>query len=191
MRLFSSLYRRALQWSVHPHAPIYLGGISFAEASFFPLPPDVMLVPMSLAKPEKAWGYAQLTVITSVLGALLGYGLGYWFFDWIHPTLISLGYEPTYLRASQWFHQWGFWALLLAAFSPIPFKVFTLAAGAIKMPLFPFLIGATLGRVLRFYLVVGLTKRLGPPIAPYMEKYIDRIGWLVVVLALLVYWIVK
>ena len=133
MRLFSPLYTRVMQWSRHPHAPRYLAGLSFAESSFFPIPPDVMLAPMSLAKPAAAWRLALLTTIASVLGGLAGYLIGWLAFDLVEPWLRDLGYWDKYLRAQSWFDEWGFWAIFIAGFSPIPYKVFTITAGVIQM----------------------------------------------------------
>src|SRR5258708_7202868 len=96
MRLFSSLYKKMIQWSQHQHAPRYLGAVSFLESSFFPIPTDVMLAPMVLAKPDQAWVYAGITTITAILGAAFGYVIGMYFFDWISPALAYFGYMPAY-----------------------------------------------------------------------------------------------
>ncbi|MEJ2395819.1 MAG: DedA family protein, partial [Candidatus Thiodiazotropha sp.] len=142
MRLFSSLYSRTMQWSRHPHAPRYLAGLSFAESSFFPIPPDVMLAPMSLASPKRAWYFAALTTLASVLGGMLGYVIGHFAFDLIQPYLHEWGYWQAYQRTQLWFDEWGFWAIFLAGFSPIPYKVFTITAGVISMALLPFLLAS-------------------------------------------------
>ena len=99
---------------------LYLSGLSFAESSFFPIPPDVMLAPMSMAQPGRAWRYAALTTLASVLGGLLGYLIGYYAFDLIQPWLQESHYWSKYLVAREWFEEWGFWAILVAGFSPIP-----------------------------------------------------------------------
>ncbi|MCK7471171.1 MAG: DedA family protein [Desulfomicrobium escambiense] len=132
MRLFSPLYRRAMTWSRHRHAPWYLGGLSFAESSFFPIPPDVMLAPMCLARPERAWQLAWLTTLASVAGGLAGYAIGYFAFDAIEPWLRESRYWAPYQLAVEWFHEWGFWAVFVAGFSPIPYKAFTIAAGVLS-----------------------------------------------------------
>ena len=99
MRLFSSLYERVMRWSRHPHAPRYLAVLSFAESSFFPIPPDVMLAPMALANPARAWRLAALTTAASVIGGLAGYLIGLFAFDMVEPLLHSAGYFPKYLQA--------------------------------------------------------------------------------------------
>ena len=103
-----------MDWAKHRHAPWYLGALSFAESSFFPIPPDVMLMPMALAKPQRAWQLALLTTVTSVLGGLLGYIIGLFLFQTIEPFLHELGYWEKYLLAKDWFDKWGFWAVFLA-----------------------------------------------------------------------------
>ena len=151
--IFTALYNRTMLWAQHRQAPWYLGALSFAESSFFPIPPDVMLAPMALATPKRAWQFALITTITSVLGGLLGYGIGLFLFQTVEPFLHQWGYWDKYLLAVEWFEQWGFWAIFLAGFSPIPYKIFTISAGAIAMALGPFIIASCIGRGARFFLV--------------------------------------
>lgn len=180
MRIFSPLYRRAMVWARHPHAPWYLGGLSFAESSFFPVPPDVMLAPMSLAKPNRAWWFAFLTTVTSVLGGLLGYVIGLLAFESIEPLIASAGYTDKYLLAREWFDAWGFWAIFLAGFSPIPYKLFTITAGVIAMSLAPFLIASLIGRGARFFLVAALMAWGGERMEARLHQWVDWLGWLLV-----------
>jgi len=185
MRLFSPLYARAMQWARHRHAPVYLGTMSFAESSFFPVPPDVMLAPMCLAQPERAWRFALLTTITSVAGGLAGYAIGYFAFESLAPWLQTTKYWASYQTAVQWFSDYGFWAVFIAGFSPIPYKVFTIAAGALSMALLPFTLASIIGRGARFYLVAGLMKWGGERMEAALHRYVDRIGWATVALAAL------
>lgn len=187
MKFFSSLYARTMEWSRHPHAPRYLAGLSFAESSFFPIPPDVMLAPMSLAKPNRAWFFAALTTLASVLGGLLGYGIGLFAFDMIEPWLHDWGYWPAYEQAKGWFDEWGFWAIFLAGFSPIPYKIFTITAGVISMALLPFILASVIGRGARFFLVAGLMAWGGERMERVLHRYVDLLGWMMVVLFLLVF----
>ncbi|WP_428603213.1 YqaA family protein [Sedimenticola sp.] len=190
MRLFSKLYARVLQWSRHRHAPRFLAGLSFAESSFFPVPPDIMLAPMTLANPGKAWKFATLTTIASVLGGLLGYLIGLFAFELVEPLLKGAGYFPKYLQVREWFTEWGFWAIFLAGFSPIPYKLFTISAGVISMALLPFILASVIGRGARFFLVAGLMAWGGERMEESLHKYIDRIGWITVLLiALVVIWV--
>ena len=182
MRLFSSLYERVMRWSRHRHAHHYLAALSFAESSFFPIPPDVVLAPMVLAAPDRAWRLAALTTMFSVLGGALGYLIGYFAFDLVEPLLREAGYYPKYLQVREWFDRWGFWAIFLAGFSPIPYKVFTISAGVIAMSLFPFFLASGIGRGARFFLVAALVRQGGPEMETNLRRYIDRIGWITVIL---------
>ena len=182
MRLFSPLYARAMQWARHRHAPIYLGTMSFAESSFFPVPPDVMLAPMCLARPERAWRFALITTLTSVAGGLAGYAIGYFAFEAIAPWLQTTKYWASYQTAVQWFNDYGFWAVFIAGFSPIPYKVFTIAAGALSMALTPFILASLIGRGARFFLVAGLMKWGGARMEAALGRYVDRLGWATVAL---------
>ena len=168
--------------SRHPHAVWYLGGLSFAESSFFPIPPDVMLAPMSLAQPRRAWRFALLTTITSVLGGILGYVIGLLAFDLVEPLLKDAGYYPKYLQAKAWFDEWGFWAVFLAGFSPIPYKVFTITAGVSAMALLPFVVASVVGRGARFFLVASLMAWGGEKMEEQLHRWIDYIGWITVTL---------
>ena len=171
----------------HAHAPYYLFVLSFAESSFFPIPPDVMLAPMSLAKPECAWRYAFLTTIASVLGGLFGYWIGSIAFDWVHPYIVQFGYENTYQQIEHGFNQWNFWILFLAGFTPIPYKLFTIAAGALHVALLPFILGSLVGRGGRFFLVAFLMRWGGVHIDKLLRHYIDRFSWFVLLLAVAVF----
>lgn len=187
MRLFSTLYARAMKWARHPRAPYYLAGLSFAESSFFPIPPDVMLAPMALARPQRAWVYAGLTTAASVIGGLAGYLIGWLAFEFIEPVLHRAGYWERYLAARAWFDAWGFWAVFVAGFSPIPYKVFTIAAGVIGMPLLPFVLASIIGRGGRFFLVAGLMAWGGVRMEQALHRYVDRIGWATVAALAIVY----
>ncbi len=175
--IFSRLYDRVLRWAVHPHAKWYLGGLSFAESSFFPIPPDVLLAPMTLARPNQAWRLAALTTVTSVLGGVVGYGIGYFALEAVEPLLHDLGQWEHYERARSWFEEWGFWAVLAAGFSPIPYKVFTIAAGALVMNLPLFALASILGRGARFHLVAGLIYWGGERMEKALRRHVDAIGW--------------
>jgi len=191
MRIFSKLYDHVMAWSRHRNAPWYLGALSFAESSFFPIPPDVMLAPMVLARPERVWSLAALTTITSVLGGIAGFLLGALAFDTVAPLIEQAGYMNAYLRAEDGFVQWGFWIILLAGFSPIPYKVFTIAAGAMSMALAPFVIASLVGRAARFFLVAGLVAWGGPKFEAKLKQFIDIIGWAVVVLVIVAYLVLR
>lgn len=185
MKIFSFLYQRAMQWARLANAPWYLGILSFAESSFFPIPPDVMLAPMSLASPNKAWRFALITTVSSVLGGVLGYFIGVTLFDVIAPYLKASSYWASYQTAVYWFEAWGFWAIFIAGFSPIPYKVFTIAAGTLSMALLPFVLASAIGRGARFFMVAGLMKWGGARMEANLHQYVDRIGWITVALVVI------
>jgi membrane protein YqaA with SNARE-associated domain len=191
MKIFSVLMDRVLILSRHPKAPWFLGGLSFAESSFFPIPPDVMLMPMVMAQPDKAWRLAAITTIASVAGGLAGFMIGVWFIDAIIPLLHDYGYWDAYTRAQAWFAEWGFWAVLAAGFSPIPYKVFTIAAGAMSMALLPFALASLVGRASRFFLVAALLYWGGERFEATMRRYVDIIGWVVVALLVVGYFFLR
>ncbi|MDK2796703.1 MAG: hypothetical protein PWQ19_253 [Tepidiphilus sp.] len=187
MKIFSSLFARTMRWSRHPHAPWYLALLSFAESSFFPVPPDVMLAPMAMAAPRRAWALALLTTVASVLGGLFGYAIGYFAFAGIRPWLEGSSYWEPYLQARAWFDAWGAWAVFIAGFSPIPYKVFTIAAGVAQMALLPFTLASLVGRGARFFLVAALMRWGGERMEARLHRIIDRLGWASVALAVLAF----
>lgn len=191
MKIFSKLYDKALLWSKHQYAVRYLGGLSFAESSFFPIPPDVMLAPMSLATPNKAWYYAMITTLTSVAGGLFGYLIGYFAFSSIEPYILQWGYQHQFEMVNQWFAQWGIWVVFLAGFSPIPYKLFTITAGLLTMSLLPFLLASAVGRGARFFMVAGLMRWGGEKMELKLREYIDRIGWILIIAIIIAYFILK
>jgi membrane protein YqaA with SNARE-associated domain len=190
LRLFGPLYERVLSWAAHPHAERYLAALSFAESSFFPIPPDVMLAPMCLADRARAWRFATLTTIASLVGGIAGYAIGYLALEAIEPWLHRMGYWPAYLSGRAWFDEWGIWAVFVAGFSPIPYKIFTISAGAAALTFPGFVIASLIGRGARFFLVAGLIVAGGERMATALPKYVERIGWAVVVLAIIIGFIV-
>lgn len=181
MNVFGPLYDRVIKWSRHRHAPRYLALLSFTEASFFPIPPDVMLAPMVLARRERAWYLAGVTTIASILGGLLGYVIGWVLFDQIGQPIVELYQaEEKFEMVKDWFDRYGVWVVFVAGFSPIPYKLFTVTSGLMAMSLAPFLLASAVGRGARFFLVAGLIHWGGEPFAAFIEKRINVIGWSVV-----------
>ena len=183
MQLFGSLYEKVIGWSRHPHAERYLGAMSFAESSFFPVPPDVMLIPMCVAERRRAFRFALITTVTSLLGGIAGYAIGYFLFEAVKPLLVDLGYWEAYAKGRAWFDDWGVWAVLIAGFSPIPYKIFTIAAGVATLNLPAFILASFFGRGARFFLVAGLVVAGGERMESLIRQYVERIGWAVVALA--------
>lgn len=185
MKIFEPLYDRVMGWSRHRHAPRYLAALSFAESSFFPVPPDVMLAPMAAARPREGLRLAALTTLFSVLGGLLGYLLGALAYELVAPWIVQAGHGDSLELAKEWFAVWGVWVVLIAGFSPIPYKLFTLTAGALAMPLLPFVLASVVGRGARFFAVGLLMAWLGPQADRHLRPYMERLGWLSVAILLL------
>ena len=182
MRIFSSLYDMALRWAAHRHAPRYLSMLSFAESSFFPIPPDVMLAPMVLARRNRAWFLASLTTVWSVVGGVVGYLIGQYLFALVAQPIIDFyhaqaGFEQT----RTWFQDYGIWIIFIAGFTPIPYKVFTITAGLVGMALAPFVVASLVGRGARFFLVAGLIYLGGEPFERQLRRYVDILGWAVII----------
>ena len=198
MRLFGALYARALTWARHPRAIFYLCGLSFVEAFIFPVMPEVMLAPMMLGKRHRAFFYANLSLVFSLLGSLVGYALGHWAYDSIHPLLSpamqqTIGTWVAQLRndmSQHWLAMLG--ALMLAALQPvIPMKFVTWAAGIVGVPLVPFLACMAIGRGKRVWLLALLVRVVGERAEQILHRNIERIGWAVVAIIglLLVWWL--
>jgi len=185
--MFEKIYFAVIRFSAQPQAPWYLALLSLLESFILPFPPpDVMLAPMSLAKPEKAMRFATITLVASVCGGLIGYMIGAFLFDWIQPLLIDWGYQARFETVTHWFEEWGFWAVLVAGFSPVPYKLFTLSAGVLSLALLPFIMASIIGRGMRFFIVAWCLSTFGPAIEAKLINYIERIGWAVVIVLALV-----
>ena len=186
MKIFSRLYELVLTWAAHPRATRYLAALSFAESSFFPIPPDVMLAPMVLAQRQRAWMLAAITTLWSVLGGIAGYLIGMFLFDAVATPVINF-YEAEaafeVVRAK--FQAHGVWIVFLAGFTPIPYKLFTISAGLASMSLLPFVAASLVGRGARFFLVAGLIYAGGERFESQLRRYADAIGWTVLILAVL------
>ncbi len=186
MQLFEGIYQRVMRFSRRRQAPYYLSALSFVESFILPFPPpDVMLAPMAVARPNRALRFAGLTLLFSVLGGLVGYLIGAFLFDLARPYIIEWGYQDRFDLAMDWFAQWGFWAVLVAGFSPVPYKIFTIAAGVLNLALIPFVLASVIGRGARFYLVAWSLAKFGPAIEARLMKYIEIIGWAIVAALLL------
>jgi membrane protein YqaA with SNARE-associated domain len=185
--MFTKLYDQVLSWSSHRLAPYYLALVSFLESVIFPIPPDVMLAPMSLVQPKRAYFFAFITTAMSVLGGVFGYLLGMFLWQGLEPWLLTLHYAEKAALAQQWFQDFGFWAVLIAGFSPIPYKVFTITAGAMGV-FFPlFVLASFLGRGGRFFLVAFLMATFGVRFAPILRRFIEWIGWGLLLFLVLLY----
>lgn len=181
------MMRRLYDWMMRAaadeRAPHALFWVSFVESSFFPIPPDVMLIPMVLAQRLKAWAYATLATIGSVIGGVFGYLIGYFFFEAVgQPILKFYGKADSFGEFAQWFNEWGVWILLIKGMTPFPYKVLTITAGVTQMPLIPFMIASVVARAMRFYLVAGLLYWFGEPIRDFIERRLSLVTTVFVVL---------
>ena len=183
MALFGKMYKCVMSWASHPHSTYYLGATSFAESSFFPVPVDVLLAPMTLARQQKAWWYAGIATVMSVAGAVFGYYIGMFLFDQVAQPIIEFyHFEEKFAQVQELFKDYGIWIIFIAGFSPIPYKIFTITAGVAAMPLLPFILTSLVARGARFYLVAGLIRLGGEKIEDVLEKRVEQIGWATVIL---------
>ena len=185
MKLFGPLYARTMAWARHPRAPALLGVLSFAEAVVFPVPPEVMLAPMSLAQPQRAFRFASISLAGSLAGAVLGYMLGHFAYALVTPLFEALGWigkieeQVAYLRDIAEQSPWqAFWILVLAGFTPIPLKIFTWASGIVGVPMLPFLASMLVGRGKRVYLVALAIRLGGARAQAALDRYIEPVGWI-------------
>jgi membrane protein YqaA with SNARE-associated domain len=180
------MMRRLYDWMMgmagSPRAPWALAIVAFIESSFFPIPPDVMLIPMVLRDRSKAWWYATIATVASVLGGLLGYAIGYFFFEAIgKPILNFYGKEHALDSFIQFVHEYGVEAVIIKGMTPIPFKVVTIAAGVAKMDLLAFVGASIIARAMRFYLVAALLYFFGQPIREFIERRLTLVTTVFVV----------
>ena len=182
--MFARLYQCINQWAVHRYAVRILIVVSFIESIFFPIPTDVLLAPIVLRKPQNAIFLALVTTIASVTGGFVGYALGLYAFEQVEPLLKQLNYYESYQTVVFLFRDWGFGVILIAGFSPLPYKLFTIGAGALSLGFWPFLLASLIGRGARFFLLAKLVAALGPKVEPTIKKYIEYLGWICVLLLL-------
>jgi membrane protein YqaA with SNARE-associated domain len=186
------MYESCLKWARHKNATYYLGTMSFAESVIFPVPVDVMLAPMCLSRLEKAWHYAMIATVTSVLGGIFGYFLGALLFNtMIEPLLISSGKLESFNSVAEQVKDDGAWVVFVSAFAPIPYKLVTISAGIVPISLTEFIIASIIGRAGRFYLVAGLIILGGEKMEAKLHQIIDYLGWGLVIVAILGYLMYK
>lgn len=181
------MIRRLYDWTMglagRKNALWALAAISFIESSVFPIPPDVLLLPMVLAARERAWLIAGVATLASVAGGFLGYAIGALLFDSVgQPVLEFYGYGEKFAEFQLRYNEWGFWIVLVAGFTPFPYKVITIASGVAGLDLLTFALASVVSRGARFYLVAGLLWRFGPAIRAFVEKYLGLLTALFMVL---------
>jgi membrane protein YqaA with SNARE-associated domain len=169
--MLRGIYDWTMRLASHPHALWWLALVAFVESSVFPIPPDVMMIPMVLANPRRAWLVASVALVASVLGGLLGYAIGAFAFESIgQPVLESMGKGDAMEAFNTRFNDFGFWAVLTAGVTPFPYKVITIMSGWTGMPLVTFVATSILARALRFFMVCGLLWAYGEPIRDFIER---------------------
>jgi membrane protein YqaA with SNARE-associated domain len=181
------MLRRLYDWTMglaaHRHATRSLAAVSFIESSVFPIPPDVLLIPMVLARPERAWRIATVCTIASVLGAMLGYGIGYFLFDQIgRPMLEFYGYAPKFEEFRALYNEWGAWVVFTAGVTPFPYKVITILSGVTALDIRVFIVASILARGLRFFVVAALLWQFGTPMRSFIERRLGLLFSLFVIL---------
>ncbi len=190
--MIKSLYDWTMNLASHPRAIWALAVIAFIEASFFPIPPDVLMIPLILAQPKRAWLIATVALVASIAGGLLGYAIGAFFYESIGaPILESLGKGDAVLEFNDRFNDVSFWAVLIAGVTPFPFKVITILSGWTAMPLGIFITTAIIARVLRFFVVAALLWKYGAPIRDFIEKRLGLMFILFVAVLLGGFYLVK
>ncbi len=180
-----------LKWAKHPKAERYLAAVSFSESSFFPIPVDVMLAPMVLADKQKAWRLAAVTTVMSVLGGVFGYMIGAYFFEAYGDQMLTIlhGHDK-FERIKELFIEHGMLIILVAGFTPLPYKIFTIASGVMGVAFLPFVLLSLIARGARFFLVAGLIRLGGDQLEETIHKKIEVIGWAtlaVVIIGLVLY----
>ena len=181
--LLRKLYDWVLSWAHKKHASKALFGLAFAESSFFPIPPDVLQIALSVSKPKSSFFFALISSIGSVLGGIFGYFIGFFLFDSVGRLIIdTLGYQAQFDAVGNLYKSYAFLAILTAAFTPIPYKVFTIAAGFWQVGLVPLISASIIGRSARFFLVATLFYFFGPKIKAFIDKYFN---WLTIIFIVL------
>jgi membrane protein YqaA with SNARE-associated domain len=180
--MFRRLYDWVLSLSASPRAPYALGAVSFAESSFFPIPPDVMLIPMAMARPDRAWFYAGICTVTSVLGGLAGYAIGALAYNTVGLWLINFyGYGGRVDEFLALYRDWGALIILIKGLTPIPYKLVTIASGIAGYDLVWFVLLSIVTRGARFFLVAGALNFFGPQIKAFIERNLTLLGVLLIV----------
>jgi len=178
LKIFEPIYTKILSWAKHKHAERYLAGVSFAESSFFPIPVDIMLAPMVLAEKDKAFRLASITTVMSVLGGVFGYIIGFYFFEAYGEQILNHFHaHDTFESIKGKYAEHGMLIILLAGFTPIPYKVFTIASGVLGIAFLPFVLLSLVGRGARFFLVAGLIRLGGDKLEETIHKQVELLGW--------------
>lgn len=177
--MFRSLYDWTMRQARRPNAPRALAVVSFLESSVFPIPPDVMLLPMCLAAPHRSFQYAFICTVASVLGGMLGYAIGFFLIETLGQWIIRIyGLADAWAAFESAYGEYGLWIILIKGLTPIPYKLVTIASGAAHFSLAVFIIASVVTRGVRFFLLAGLLWKFGPPIQVFIERRLTLLGWI-------------
>jgi len=183
MKFLRKIYDSVLSYSANKNAVYYLFAVAFIESSFFPIPPDIMLIPMILAAKDKAWRYAGIATVASVLGGYFGYAIGMFFFEVIARPLIDFYHlMPQFEEFKNYYTEYGSWIVFGAGITPFPYKIITIASGAVHLDLAVFTIASVLARGLRFYIIAALLYKFGTPMKTFIEKHLGLLSILFFIL---------
>ena len=183
MRLIKRLYDWVLHWANTPYGIPALFVLAVAESSFFPVPPDVLLIALALGVPRRAFRFALICVVGSVLGGIAGYGIGYFGYEAAGRPIIDFYHgQAVMARVESLYTQYGFWGVLVAAITPLPYKVFTISSGFFRFEFGSFMVASIIGRSFRFFLVAGLIWKFGPPIKSFIDRYFNALCIIFVIL---------
>jgi len=192
MRFLRKTYDWILHWSTTKYALPALAILAFAESSFFPIPPDVLLIAMTVAVPMKAFRYAAVCSVASVLGGMFGYFLGWQFMDLVGTPIVEFyHFQEQFAKIGSWYEEYNAWAVGAAGFTPLPYKVFTLAAGAFEINFPVFVLASLVSRSARFFIVAGLIYKFGAPIKVFIEKYFNLLSIVFLVLLIAGFVLIK
>lgn len=181
--MLRSLYDWTMGLAAHRNAMAALAAIAFAEASFFPLPADLLLIPMVIAAREKAWRIALVCTIASVIGGVFGYGIGYFLYETLGRWVLEIyGYAAQFTKYQLLYNKWGFWIVMVGGLTPLPYKVVTIASGLAGQDFFVFVLGSVTSRGIRYFVVAALLWQFGPPIRDWIERRLGLAATLFVVL---------
>ena len=181
--LTKKIYDKTLDLASRPNAMVWLFAIAFIESSFFPIPPDIMIIPMVLATPSSAYKIASNATLASVLGGCFGYAIGIFGYEMIaKPLLEFYGYMQKFHSFEAYYHQYGAWIVFIAGITPIPYKLITIASGIVRLDFGIFTIASILARGLRFFLIAWLLKRYGEPMKEFIEKNLNLLSIIFVIL---------
>jgi len=191
-RFVHCIYDKILELSARPTAMFWLFVVAFAESSFFPIPPDIMIIPMVLAMPQKAWKIAGVSLVASVVGGYFGYAIGMFGYEMIAKPLIAFyGYTQAFEEFSHYYHEWGAGIVFIAGLTPFPYKVITITSGVLGLNLWVFGMASVLSRGIRFYFIAFLLKKYGAPMKEFIEKNLGKLTIAFVVLLFGGFYLIK